>query len=128
MKKIKNICSENTNRTIHYCNVNNEAREWPQNEVLGFGNSLSRQPLQKVKGGREKFRAIVKRQNQSKTELIESLNELLCDREKHWPDDELYRRAPKWANQLCSICARVPAAEYGSRYVYELPFIKRFQF
>lgn len=110
-------CSGNTNRTIHYCNVNNEARQWPQNEVLGFGNSLTHQPLQKVKGGREKFREIVKRPDQTKEELIKSLNKLLSDREKHWPDEELHRRAPAWADQLCSICARVPAAEYGSRLV-----------
>ncbi|XP_055307930.1 transport and Golgi organization protein 2 [Sitodiplosis mosellana] len=102
-------------KTIYYCNVNNEAHQSLQNEVLGFGNSLTHQPLQKVIGGREKFRAIVKRQNQSKEELVKSLNELLSDREKHWPDDELHRRAPNWSEHLCSICARVPAAEYGSR-------------
>lgn len=113
------------NRTIHYCNVNNEARQWPQNVVLGFGNSLTNQPLQKVKGGREKFRAIVKRQGQSKEELVKSLNELLMDREKYWPDDELHRRAPNWSNQLCSICARVPSAAYGSRHVHWKTLMRR---
>lgn len=98
--------------------MNNEARRWPQNEVLGFGNSLTHQPLQKVKRGKEKFREVLKQPDQSKEKLVKNLNELLSDREKHWPDDELYRRAPNWANQLSSICTGVPTAAYGSRYVH----------
>lgn len=93
-------------------------QEWPQNEALAFGNSLAKQPLQKVTAGREKFRKIVENRNQSKDELIKHLTELLCDRERHWPDEELHRRAPNWSNQLCSICVKMPEQGYGSRYAY----------
>lgn len=107
-----------TDRTIHYSNVNKVLQEWPCNEVLAFSNSLSHEPLEKVKAGREKFREIVNRKNQSKDDLVKSLrDELLCNREKHWPDEELHRRMPKWSEQLSSICVRIASGEYGTRYV-----------
>lgn len=73
-----------------------------------------------MKAGREKFRAVVNRPNRSKDELVQGLSDFLCDREKHWPDDELYRRAPNWSKDLSSICTRVHAAQYGTRYVQHL--------
>lgn len=91
-------------------------QEWPRNAALAFGNSLTHQPLQKVKAGQKKFQEIVGNQKQSKDELIQSLIELLCDREKHWPDDELHRRAPNWSEKLCSVCVKIPEYQYGSRY------------
>lgn len=100
----------------HYCNVNNTVYQWPQNEALAFGNSLVPEPLQKVKAGREKFRAIVNRPNQSKNDLVQNLIDLLCDRERHWPDAELQRRKPEWAETLCSICVKMPEFGYGSRF------------
>lgn len=45
----------------------------------------------------------MKKGNQSKDELVQNLMELLCDREKHWPDDELHRRAPNWSESLLVI-------------------------
>lgn len=101
---------------MHYSNVNNTLHEWPVNEVLGFGNSLCHQPLQKVKFGTEKFRQIVTQSGQSKEELVENLMKLLCDNEKHWPDAELHRRAPNWGEHLSSVCVNMAEAGYGSRY------------
>lgn len=100
---------------MHYSNVNNTLHEWPANEVLGFGNSLCDQPLQKVKSGRGKFEEIVKRHGQSKDALVEKLMQLLRDSEKHWPDAELHRRAPDWGEHLSSIYVEMGDAEYGSR-------------
>lgn len=90
-------------------------QEWPLNEALAFGNSLTLQPLQKVKAGREKFREVVSRK-QTKNELVQALMDLLCDEEKHWPDAELTRRAPNWSESLCSICVKMTKEGYGSRY------------
>lgn len=113
-----NFNSHKTSRTIDYCNVNNDMNVWSLNEPLAFGNSLSHQPLQKVKAGKEKFREIVSRTNQTKNELVDNLIELLCDRERHWPDDELMRRKPMWADKLCSICVNMPEVGYGSRLYF----------
>lgn len=107
--------SNNKIRPMHYSNVNNTLHEWPLNEVLGFGNSLSHQPLQKVNAGTAKFREIVNRYDKSKDELVDKLMQLLCDNEKHWPDAELYRRAPLWGENLSSICVDIENAGYGSR-------------
>ncbi|XP_031626638.1 transport and Golgi organization protein 2 [Contarinia nasturtii] len=103
------------NRTVHYSNVNNVVQEWPCNEPLAFGNSLSHEPYEKVKAGREKFREIINRENQSKDDLVNSLKNFLCDREKHWPDEVLNRRVSKWADKLSSICVRHDGANYGTR-------------
>lgn len=107
--------SDNKIRTMDYSNVNNTFNEWPLNEVMGFGNSLSHQPLQKVKNGTGKFHEIVNRYGQSKEELVDKLMQLLCDSEKHWPDAELHRRAPLWGEHLSSICVNMTDAGYGSR-------------
>lgn len=100
---------------MHYSNVNNTLHEWPLNDVLGFGNSLTHQPLQKVKSGTVKFREIVNRGGKSKEQLVDELMHLLCDDEKHWPDAELHRRAPNWGEYLSSICVNMGEAGYGSR-------------
>lgn len=90
--------------------------QWPQNESLAFGNSLTHQPLQKVKAGKKKFQEIVSNPKLAKNELVQSLIALLCDRERYWPDDELHRRAPNWSDKLCSVCVKMPEFGYGSRY------------
>lgn len=97
--------------------------KWSTNKYLGFGNSLIAQPLQKVIAGQKLFENIVKDSTQSKDELVESLMDLLCKREKHWPDDELHRRAPHWAESLSSIHVRIPDEGYGSRFVFLLSFL-----
>lgn len=89
----------------------------PLNKSVGFGNSLIRVPLKKVEAGKDKFHKIVDRPSQTKNELIESLFGLLCDPERHWPDAELQRRRPEWADQLCTICVKMPEVGYGSRFV-----------
>lgn len=103
---------------MYYSNVNNTLHEWPLNEVIGFGNSLTSEPLQKVKFGTEQFREIVNRCGQSKDELVQNLMQLLCDDEKHWPDAELHRRAPDWGEHLSSIRVNMTDAGYGTRYLY----------
>lgn len=87
---------------MNYSNVVNKIEEWPQQKVYAFGNSFSTTPLRKVCGAKLKFEEILsKRQShQTKDELVKDLMELLCNREKHWPDDELYRRAPTWGDTL----------------------------
>lgn len=112
--------SGNKIRPIHYSNVNNVVHEWPLNEVLGFGNSLTSEPLQKVKFGTENFRKIVNHCGQSKEELVDNLMQLLCDDEKHWPDAELHRRAPNWGEHLSSIRVNMTDAGYGTRYLYSI--------
>lgn len=114
---------------MNYCNVDNIARQWPQSEALAFGNSLVTEPLQKVKAGQEKFREIVNRPNQSKIELIQNLDDLLCDRERHWPDPELQRRKPEWADSLCSICVKLPNVGYGTRLdLFNFDFCQFFEY
>lgn len=92
--------SDKIARALSYCNVTNDLDEWPQNTFLGFGNSFTSNPLQKVTAGKKHFEEIVKKKNQSKDELVRNLMDLLCNREKHWPDDELHRRAPSWSESL----------------------------
>lgn len=101
-------------KTIHCSNVHEERREWPSSKVLAFGNSPPQISLEKVKGGKKKFEDIVHR-DQSKEDLVDSLMDLLKDRERHWPDAELYKRAPNWGEFLSSVCVHMPEAGYGSR-------------
>jgi len=101
-------------KVIHCSNVHEEQREWPEGKVLGFGNSPPHISLEKVKGGQKKFEDIVL-QDQSKEDLVDSLMGLLKDRERHWPDAELYKRAPNWGELLSSVCVQMPEAGYGSR-------------
>lgn len=102
-------------RLVHYSNVNNSWKLWPKNQVLGFSNSLTHQPYEKVKAGKEKFQKIINNKNQTKDELVQKLMKLLSNRSKHWPDAELQRRAPDWGQGLCSICVKMPEVEYGTR-------------
>lgn len=112
----RNNFSEKDARPIHYSNVSNSSCVWPQNEVLGFSNSLSQCPLQKVNAGKEKFREIINQHNQTQDNLVKNLMKLLSDRKKNWPDEELHRRQPTWGESLSSICVKMPKVKYGSRY------------
>ncbi|GAB0088076.1 Transport and Golgi organization protein 2 [Sergentomyia squamirostris] len=98
---------------LHTSNAPPETAEFPLEEVHGFGNSPYTIPLRKVIHGKEKFRHVVK--STGKENLVQKLMEFLKDDQKHWPDDELTKRAPKWAEQLSSVCVRMPAEGYGSR-------------
>lgn len=112
------LTSKEKAQPIHYCSVTKTMTKWPTNKYLGFGNSLNAQPLQKVIAGQKLFEDIVQDSTQAKDELVRSLMDLLRRPEKHWPDDELYRRAPHWSESLSSICVRIPDADYGTRFVF----------
>lgn len=51
----------------------------------------------------------------TKDEIKAKCIELLKMKGKHWPDEELKRRAPKWGEYLSSIFVNVPKADYGTR-------------
>ncbi|XP_055696477.1 transport and Golgi organization protein 2 [Lutzomyia longipalpis] len=105
---------ENSRASIlHTSNAPPGTMEFPEKEVHGFGNSPYTIPLQKVVKGKEKFRNIVKMSGSGN--LVHDLMEFLKDDEKHWPDDELSRRAPKWAEKLSSVYVKMPIEGYGSR-------------
>lgn len=74
--------------------------EWPEQKVFAFGNSFTSTPLQKVCAAKKQFSSILDIEHESKDELVKDLMKLLCNREKHWPDAELHRRAPTWDNSL----------------------------
>lgn len=103
---------------MHYCSVTQKAKEWSTNKYLGFGNSLLAQPLKKVDAGQKYFEEIAKQPHESKEKLVQSLMGLLCNPEKHWPDDELHRRAPMWSERLSSINVNITDFGYGSRFVF----------
>lgn len=94
------IYRDNVARTLNFCNVLNEIEEWPQQQIFAFGNSFTTTPLQKVCAAKKQFRDILNVEHQSKDELVGELMQLLGNREKHWPDAELHRRAPTWNDHL----------------------------
>ncbi|XP_059611601.1 transport and Golgi organization protein 2 [Phlebotomus argentipes] len=98
---------------LHTSNAPPGIEEFPGGEILGFGNSPHTIPLRKVLHGKEKFRQVVK--SAGRENLVRELMEFLKDDEKHWPDAELSRRAPNWAEKLSSVCVKMPAEGYGSR-------------
>uniref|UniRef100_U5ETR2 Putative transport and golgi organization 2 n=1 Tax=Corethrella appendiculata TaxID=1370023 RepID=U5ETR2_9DIPT len=102
---------------LHTSNVPNNTQKCEQSKALGFGNSPYTTPLEKVKAGTEKFQNIIdnKENFKDKITLIEKLLSLLQEREKHWPDNELQKRAPNWGENLSSIYVKMPEAGYGSR-------------
>lgn len=112
------LTSKGKAQPLDYCSATKTMQKWSPNEYLGFGNSLVAQPLQKVIAGKKLFEDIVKDSIQPKDELVQSLMDLLSRPEKHWPDDELHRRAPHWSESLSSIYVRIPDAGYGSRFVF----------
>lgn len=101
-------------RPLHCSNAPCIMKEWPDGEALGFGNSPPTSTLKKVKAGLKQFEEII-HQNQSKEKLVSNLMSLLQDRQKHYPDSELLRRAPNWCEPLSSIGVQMPEVGYGSR-------------
>lgn len=85
---------------MNFCNVLNEIEEWPEEKIFAFGNSFTTTPLKKVCAAKRQFREILDLKHKSKDDLINDLMQLLCNREKHWPDAELRRRAPAWDDHL----------------------------
>uniref|UniRef100_A0A1L8DWA9 Putative transport and golgi organization 2 n=1 Tax=Nyssomyia neivai TaxID=330878 RepID=A0A1L8DWA9_9DIPT len=100
-------------KILHTSNAPPGNVEFSEGEVHGFGNSPHTIPLQKVIHGKEKFRNVLK--SAGRANLVQELMEFLKDGERHWPDDELSRRAPKWAEKLSSVCVNMPVEGYGSR-------------
>lgn len=107
--------SEKGTHLIHYNSHDHNMNEWPQNEVLGFSNSLPLKPYTKTTVGIEKFRNIVNERNQSKAELVNNLIDFLSDRTKYLPDDQLGRLPYPWCDALTAICNVVPEEIFGTR-------------
>lgn len=106
--RVSVLHTSNTPMKIDHCELD---------DPLGFGNSTLEVPLEKVKYGRKQFGAIVdKRLNvESKEMLIDELMGLLKNDEKHFPDKELSRRVPEYADKLSSIHVEFREGGYGSR-------------
>lgn len=101
--------------TSHHTNKPFSCEKFEGKQVLGFGNSTTSVPLQKVVNGRAKFKEIIRSCGDvTKDELIKQLTQLLKHQEKYLPDPELARRTP-WFNDLASIYVRKLDVEYGTR-------------
>lgn len=104
----------------HTTNAENETDssfDGTRKQVLAFGNSTVTTPLQKVLAGRSQFESIVNKLNSKKLsgQLTYQLIELLKLTERHLPDPELQRRAPKSYKELSSIYVEMVQPGYGTR-------------
>lgn len=66
--------------------------------------------------GEERFTQIMNNlKGLTKEQIKTKCMDLLKTKEKHWPDEELKRRAPNWGEYLSSVFVNVPNAGYGTR-------------
>lgn len=101
-------------KIFHHSNLLEELFEYEGKQTVGFGNSNPNVPFTKVERGLERFRGVVKGNN-DKEKLIEKLVRLLKWEERHLPDPELQRRAPQAYEHLSSVFVKIPEAGYGTR-------------
>ncbi|CAD7087528.1 unnamed protein product [Hermetia illucens] len=110
---------EKSANILHCSNAPPAKEPHPEGRCYGFGNSPISRPLEKVKYGREQFIKIVEdtqsNPQHTKQDIVDRCMELLKDRKKCWPDDELLRRAPNWGEHLSSPCVQILKAGYGTR-------------
>ncbi|KAL5277355.1 TANGO2 family protein [Megaselia abdita] len=108
--------NKSNSSTLFFSNILPTVISYEEKRPHGFGNSLPSKPLQKVIEGELKFSQIINDvKNLTKDEIKSKCLELLKIKEKHWPDEELKRRAPKWGEYLSSVFVNVPNAGYGTR-------------
>ncbi|XP_053692988.1 transport and Golgi organization protein 2 [Sabethes cyaneus] len=102
---------------LHASNAPHKIDRCDLGKALGFGNSTLDVPLEKVKNGRSRFADIIDKRSDGSSEdsLVKELLELLKSNEKYFPDPELSRRAPNYAEKLSSINVYFPESGYGSR-------------
>ncbi|KRK06239.1 transport and Golgi organization protein 2 isoform X2 [Drosophila yakuba] len=97
-------------------NVPPTLEDFQNGECYGFGNSLPHTPFEKVRHGQQEFAAIVKAHGASSVETLSAqLMQLLRNKHKFWPDDELKRRAPNWGEGLSALNVHIEDHAYGSR-------------
>ncbi|XP_039499500.1 transport and Golgi organization protein 2 isoform X2 [Drosophila santomea] len=97
-------------------NVPPTVEDFQNGECYGFGNSLPHTPFEKVRHGQQEFEAIVKAHGASSVETLSAqLMQLLRNKHKFWPDDELKRRAPNWGEGLSALNVHIEDHAYGSR-------------
>ncbi|XP_033168973.1 transport and Golgi organization protein 2 isoform X2 [Drosophila mauritiana] len=97
-------------------NVPPTLEDFQNGECCGFGNSLPHSPFEKVRHGKQEFEAIVKAHGGASVETLSAqLMQLLRNKHKFWPDDELKRRAPNWGEGLSALNVHIEEHAYGSR-------------
>eukprot|EP00099_Drosophila_melanogaster_P006883 NP_001259525.1 transport and golgi organization 2, isoform C [Drosophila melanogaster] len=97
-------------------NVPPTLEDFQNGECYGFGNSLPHSPFEKVRHGKQEFEAIVKAHGEASVETLSAqLMQLLRNKHKFWPDDELKTRAPNWGEGLSSLNVHIEEHAYGSR-------------
>nr|XP_023024110.1 transport and Golgi organization protein 2-like isoform X2 [Leptinotarsa decemlineata]XP_023024111.1 transport and Golgi organization protein 2-like isoform X2 [Leptinotarsa decemlineata]XP_023024112.1 transport and Golgi organization protein 2-like isoform X2 [Leptinotarsa decemlineata]XP_023024114.1 transport and Golgi organization protein 2-like isoform X2 [Leptinotarsa decemlineata]XP_023024115.1 transport and Golgi organization protein 2-like isoform X2 [Leptinotarsa decemlineata] len=123
--------SETDVKTYHYSNTPKIESIYSGKHTVGFGNSPTYIPLQKVIAGRNQFIEILDK-NLSKDCLEKELIDLLKNTDKHLPDLELQKRQPVLFESLSSIFVRTDPPVYGTRthtivlidYNWNLEFIE----
>lgn len=110
--------SDKATHSIHYNSLDHSMQKWPQNEVLGFSNSLPLEPYTKTTAGIEMFREIVNERNQSQEKLVKNLINFLSDRTKYLPDKQLSELPLPWSDALTAICTAIPEEIYGTRFYF----------
>ncbi|EDW48778.1 GM17622 [Drosophila sechellia] len=97
-------------------NVPPTLEDFQNGECYGFGNSLPHSPFEKVRHGKQEFEAIVKAHGGASVETLSAqLMQLLRNKHKFWPDDELKTRAPNWGEGLSALNVHIEEHAYGSR-------------
>lgn len=97
-------------------NVPPTLEDFQNGECYGFGNSLPHSPFEKVRHGKQEFEAIVKAHGEASVETLSAqLMQLLRNKHKFWPDDELKTRAPNWGEGLSALNVHIEEHAYGSR-------------
>lgn len=101
-------------KIYHHSNLQDELVVYEGKQTLGFGNSNTKAPFNKVQKGVERFKDIISGGGE-KNRLIEELIQLLKWEEPHLPDAELQKRAPQAYKQLSSVFVKIEQAGYGTR-------------
>ncbi|XP_022228401.1 transport and Golgi organization protein 2 isoform X2 [Drosophila obscura] len=97
-------------------NVPPTLNEFEEGKCYGFGNSLPGTPFEKVRFGQKQFSNIVTEHGAASVETLSTqLLELLKNKKKFWPDEELKRRAPNWGEELSALNVHIADRGYGSR-------------
>ncbi|KAG5884719.1 hypothetical protein JTB14_019842 [Gonioctena quinquepunctata] len=123
--------SETDVKTYHHSNSPKIDSVYSGKHIIGFGNSPTHTPLQKVLAGKEEFIKIIEK-NLSKDNLEKELIDLLRDTKRHLPDPELQKRQPANYEFLSSIFVKTDPPGYGTRthnvilidYNWNLDFIE----
>nr|CAI5863467.1 unnamed protein product [Callosobruchus analis] len=106
--------SQNEAITYHHGNRPLVDSIYTGEHTLGFGNSPPYSPYSKVCKGRYRMLEILESGKRG-DELVQELLNLLKDRTKHLPDEELQRRSPAAYECLSSVYVDMSEHGYGTR-------------